>query len=905
MTSEEFTKATEGLPPAQAALVSSFTDATTAVGKAQLKFKEMGVTAFDASGKFVGMGSIIEQLHPKFAQMTQDQQLAAATTLFGAGAARQMVQVIDAGPAAYDKATASVNKNGAAHAAAAKQAQTLHGEEKTLEAEMGDLATKVGSILIPIITAMVGWFVKATTFVADHKAALIALAAVVTGILGPAIAVFTINKMAAFGQSFVTAAGHVSSFASGVKTAVSKVIGLFADQSAAAEESAGKIATSTEATSGSVATEATAIEGSNDAIDTSFEGTSAAAGTASAEIGTAEVATAGEVATADSAIEAENAAAGGSFGAITAGATGALAALSPLLGALGVVTGGVVGGNAIAGATGASPTQQQGVETPGSTVGGAHIPGTSSGGSLPLVGHVGGPAGAVLGFLEGNIDSAHRSATATVAHKGSTDKNTASVDKLTAATTALTGHYGGGAGASETLAGASSRGARGSAKIKADTGLPGFSASQSQTAQQLMAIFTGAGLSKAGAAGLIGNFAQESSLNLNEPGGLLAQWGGSRLTGEQDYAAAHHESSTSIGAESGFVLQELQSYPALLAELKSTTDTRQAALDISNQYERPDAALANNANREGQAAAALAAFGGVTPTSPTASIPAVLETPAEKAAAKKASYDKTIGTIGTDETAKLVAAAHTGTLAELKKDLDAIHTKGIDGLEKLLTGVHTKAMSELEQKLVAAHDAALAKESTLEAEAAEAAEKKAAAAALSARITALGKQTSLVGDAAKAQADGIADSTKVYLDKQAAVGLTGAALVAANAQTSLDQVTQANDQAIDAAQTKVDGAANGSKLSQAQAANQLARANATATIQEATAQSVLDKANAAATAASSTSTATTTTTTNAPQVNLNIYGNGNMTTGQLFSEIGFAVRSGSLPVAPPPVAAAA
>jgi hypothetical protein len=356
VSSSQFTTATNALPPAQAGLAKSFATATTAVQTAQLKFREMGVTAFDATGKFVGMGSIIEQLHPKFAAMSQAQQLAAASTLFGAGAARQMVAVINAGPAAYDKATSSVNKNGAAHAAAAKQASTLHVEEQTLMAEMGDLATRIGSVLIPIITSMIGWFVKATTFVVDHKAALIALGAVIAGILGPAIAVFTINKMASFGQSFIAAGGHVKDFASGVQSAVRKVIGLFTQQTAASDAATGKLKTNAAAGATAVNTEATGIQGASAKIDAAQAGTataaegaagkieasSAAAGTsftaeatkASTAAGIVEgaVATeAGDVTAASSTIKAENVSAGASF---TAEGAEALAAGGVLDGAV-------------------------------------------------------------------------------------------------------------------------------------------------------------------------------------------------------------------------------------------------------------------------------------------------------------------------------------------------------------------------------------------------------------------------------------------------------------------------------------------------------------------------------------------------------------------------------------------
>ncbi len=152
-SSADFKKKTEELPPAQEAAVKQFTKANEAVQTAEAKYKELGVTVFNSQGVFVGLGSIIEQLHPKFEKMNSAQQTAAASTIFGASAARQMVEVIDAGPAAYDGATSSVEKHGAAEKAAAEQAKTLHGEMKTLGATLTNVGTLIGSVETPIVTA--------------------------------------------------------------------------------------------------------------------------------------------------------------------------------------------------------------------------------------------------------------------------------------------------------------------------------------------------------------------------------------------------------------------------------------------------------------------------------------------------------------------------------------------------------------------------------------------------------------------------------------------------------------------------------------------------------------------------------------------------------------------------------
>jgi murein DD-endopeptidase MepM/ murein hydrolase activator NlpD len=325
ISSSEYAKIAKELPPTQANLAAAYATATKAVTGAQLKYKELGLEVYNSQGKFVGMGSVISQLAPKFAGMTEQQKLATAATIFGAGAARQMVAVINAGPEAYRKATEAVEKHGAAQKAADSYGKTLQGEIKTLGAEVTDLATKFGQFLIPILTKFIGVLLSVTNYVMNHKLALIALATLVAGPLTAAIAVFTINKMVAFGQSFVTAGGYVKQFAGTVTSEIGKVISMFTKQDVAAAGSATKLQASSAAGAGAERAEAASIGESSAQMEMDFSATAGAAGVAEGEIATATAGEAAAVTAADTTIEAENAAAGASFMALL-GPIGAAAA---------------------------------------------------------------------------------------------------------------------------------------------------------------------------------------------------------------------------------------------------------------------------------------------------------------------------------------------------------------------------------------------------------------------------------------------------------------------------------------------------------------------------------------------------------------------------------------------------
>ncbi len=154
ITAKQYSAATQGLPADQAALATQFASASAAVEKAKGAYQGLGITVFNQQGRFVGLASVIAQLHPKFADMTQQQQLAAATTLFGASAARQMTEIVKAGPTAYDKASASVNAYGSAQAGARTEQHSLGGELKVFLAAIEDIGTKVGEDVLPPLTSL-------------------------------------------------------------------------------------------------------------------------------------------------------------------------------------------------------------------------------------------------------------------------------------------------------------------------------------------------------------------------------------------------------------------------------------------------------------------------------------------------------------------------------------------------------------------------------------------------------------------------------------------------------------------------------------------------------------------------------------------------------------------------------
>ena len=147
--------------------------------------------------------------------------------------------------------------------------------------------------------------------------------------------------------------------------------------------------------------------------------------------------------------------------------------------------------------------------------------------------------------------------------------------------------------------------------------------------QTIYDFFIDHGFTPVVAAGIVGNFDQESGANPDEVGGLLAQWGGSRLTALISYATSIGAIDPTTGnptleAQLEFVLQELPSNGG--AAIRAATDLTlsdisqaNAAVAFMQDYERclddDDPTLWNDigtcmeSKRVGYANTVLAAFG--------------------------------------------------------------------------------------------------------------------------------------------------------------------------------------------------------------------------------------------------------------------------------------------------------
>ena len=81
---------------------------------AQAAIEELGLTVYDANGKFVGMSSLMDQLGQASGRMSDEQYQAATATLFGSDAMRLAGIAATDGSAGFDQMRAAVERSGAA-----------------------------------------------------------------------------------------------------------------------------------------------------------------------------------------------------------------------------------------------------------------------------------------------------------------------------------------------------------------------------------------------------------------------------------------------------------------------------------------------------------------------------------------------------------------------------------------------------------------------------------------------------------------------------------------------------------------------------------------------------------------------------------------------------------------------
>jgi TP901 family phage tail tape measure protein len=107
--------------------------------------KELGLSAYDASGQFVGMSDFAGQLQTKLSKLTVEQRNSALATIFGSDAVRAAAVLYDQGSNGIADWTNKVNDSGFAADQAARLTDNLRGDIERLGGSLDTALIKTGS----------------------------------------------------------------------------------------------------------------------------------------------------------------------------------------------------------------------------------------------------------------------------------------------------------------------------------------------------------------------------------------------------------------------------------------------------------------------------------------------------------------------------------------------------------------------------------------------------------------------------------------------------------------------------------------------------------------------------------------------------------------------------------------
>lgn len=112
--------------------------------EAQAQMDELGISAYDASGQFVGLENFAGQLKTSLGGLTQEQRNAALSVIFGSDAVRAANVLYSEGSEGIDGWTKVVSESGYAAEQAAAKNNNLKGDLENLSGSMESLMISVG-----------------------------------------------------------------------------------------------------------------------------------------------------------------------------------------------------------------------------------------------------------------------------------------------------------------------------------------------------------------------------------------------------------------------------------------------------------------------------------------------------------------------------------------------------------------------------------------------------------------------------------------------------------------------------------------------------------------------------------------------------------------------------------------
>lgn len=170
--------------------------------KAANLMHQLGINAYDASGKFVGMRQLAQNLQNGLKGLSEEQKQQALATIFGTDAFRAAAFLADSAGKSYDDMSKAVGRSGAAMDLAKAQNSGFNGALDNLKSTIETVATDFGQKLLPELTKIIKQLADSGVIEAFGNV-LIALLPVLKMVAAGFAALKLAHVIGWFGQLFV------------------------------------------------------------------------------------------------------------------------------------------------------------------------------------------------------------------------------------------------------------------------------------------------------------------------------------------------------------------------------------------------------------------------------------------------------------------------------------------------------------------------------------------------------------------------------------------------------------------------------------------------------------------------------------------------------------------------------
>nr|DAY24121.1 MAG TPA: minor tail protein [Caudoviricetes sp.] len=170
--------------------------------KASELMHTLGINAYDASGKFVGMRQLAQNLQNGLKGLSEEQKQQALATIFGTDAFRAAAFLADSAGKSYDDMSKAVGRSGAAMDLAKAQNSGFNGALDNLKSTLETVGTDIGMKLLPPLTKIIKELAN-SGIIEAFGAALTALTPIISYVASLFIALKINQVIGWFGGLFV------------------------------------------------------------------------------------------------------------------------------------------------------------------------------------------------------------------------------------------------------------------------------------------------------------------------------------------------------------------------------------------------------------------------------------------------------------------------------------------------------------------------------------------------------------------------------------------------------------------------------------------------------------------------------------------------------------------------------